>query len=393
MTRKNHGDYLPYDDDEEDDDSFLKKLKEEKTANNQTRVFGSPRKHGMFASTTRQLMKPVADSSSKAVLKRMKSKEGELAPIFEMPPTEERLLKIHDYRMAWFPRLKGNSTGGFMVDSKEGRSCVHYDNICYIYGGYSPSFDQVIFQGFNLATKKMFEVKSKVSKEPQPRAYHSCDLLEDNMLIFGGETFSLYSESRLMTNDLIVFNLKSYEYTKMHIHDNIDPRKHHASCVISTYLVISGGVDEENKTLNQFLVLNIAKQSESSGLYSRPKDFGSYRLVWKKAPLEVDLEPISNHTMTSIYTSSPKSLITSQNKIKQNMIFETKKVLLEGLYIFGGMNKKGEFLNTLTIINTSNLESNQTLNPGQFIKKNPLDYLLRQGQTTVPTTCPIPCYW
>lgn len=333
----------------------MKKLKEEKPASNQpSRVLVSPGKHPGFGHTTKQItkIKAIDANAKKPILSRLKSRENIIVSI-DMPPFEERFQKIREYKMAWFPRIKGNSSGGFIVDSKEGRTCVFHENVCYMYGGYSPSFDQVYFQGFNLQTKKMFEIKSTITKEPQPRAYHSCDLYEDNLLIFGGETFSLYSESRLMTNDLYVFNIKKFEYTKVNIHDNIDPRKHHASCVLNTYLVILGGVDEENRTLNHFLVLNFAKQAETTGLYSRPKDLASYRLVWKKAPIDFEFDPISNHTMTPVYSSPPKGLITTSNKQKQFSIYETKRILLEGLYIFGGLNKKGEFLNNLQIVNTS----------------------------------------
>lgn len=286
---------------------------------------------------------------------RMKSKEP-LIPAVDMPPTEDRYLKLREYRMAWYPKSKGNSAVGFMVDSKEGRSCLFHNNILYMYGGYSPSTDQIFFQGFNMNTKKMFDIKSKVSREPLPRAFHSMCIYEEYLIIFGGEIFSTYTDSRLMTNELVLFNLRSQEYAKVNIHDNIDPRKHHSACIIGSHLLIYGGIDEESRTLNNFLSLNLVKHTESSGLYSRPKEGATPRLTWRRAPIEVELRNISNHTMTPIYLTPPKHLLTGNQKAKFSNIIETKKVLLEGLYIFGGVDPNGRYSKVLQIVNTCKQE-------------------------------------
>lgn len=349
---------LPYgaQDGEGSEDSFMKDL-----ANQQT---SPPRKGQNFVikqmTQRSQVMRPAVKNSVKnpvKMLRTAKSRDNIGCPAVDLPMMDDRYGKLRDYRMVWYPRSKGNASAGFMIDSKEGRTCIYHNNICYMYGGHSPSTDQIFFQGYNLATKKMFEVKSKSTREPLPRAFHSCNFVDDMLVIFGGEIFSIYTDSRLMTNELILFSLRHSEYIKVNIHDNIDPRKHHAACIIGAHLVIYGGIDEDCKTLNSFLTLNLGKHTESTGLYSRPQEGSAPRLAWKRAPIEFDLRSLSNHTMTPIFLSSPKGLATGNIKTRVNNLMDPKKVALEGLYIFGGQDENGQFSNTLQIIDTCKLFS------------------------------------
>lgn len=341
----------------EDEDSFLNEVKSQKQDQilTSSSALAPAKRSNVLRTTAKQPVKVTsrADNSNRPSLMRQKSKETQYVSVPEMPSMDERYQKIREFRMAWHPRIKGNSAGGFVVDSKEGRSCVYFENVCYMYGGYSPSYEQAYLQGYNLTTKKIFDIKSKITKEPQPRAYHTCTLLDDNMLIFGGEVFSMHHESRMLTNDIYVFSLRGYEYTKANIHENIEPRKYHAACMLGSHLVVYGGVDEENRVLNQLMTINFSKQTDIGGVYIKPRDIASYRFMWKKAPLDTELEGLSNHTMTEVYSTPQKGLVTASNKNRPVDLFETKRILIEGLYIFGGLNKKSEYVNTLTIIDTS----------------------------------------
>lgn len=67
--------------------------------------------------------------------------------------------------------------------------------------------------------------------------------------------------------------------------------------------------------------------------------------------------------MTAIHNQKPKNLFTYvfKNTKQQMMLQDKKQVLLEGLYIFGGLDDKGRSTNNLHIINTS-------FNPWTFSK-------------------------
>lgn len=361
---------LPYGEDDDSEDSFMKEVAKEQI---------SPVRRGpnfMIRQNTyrSQPIKVVRSTTQNGikVLRTAKSRENIVIPSVDMPATDERYSKVRDYRMVWYPRSKGNATTGFMIDSKEGRSCIFHKDVCYIFGGYSPSTDQVFFQGYNMVTKKIFEIKCKITREPPPRAFHTCNYVDDMLIIFGGEIFSIYTDSRLMTNELILFNLKQSEYVKVNIHDNIDPRKHHASCILGSHLVIYGGVDEDSRTLNSFLTINLGKHTESVGLYSRPKDGVGAKLAWKKAPLSFEVRPASNHTLTPIYLNTPKGLSTANQKIKANSVVDTKKVALEGIYIFGGIDDNGKFSNSLQIVNTCNSSFDQVYDSWVLYPEHPL---------------------
>lgn len=351
FIRKHQAELLPYGEAEDESEDSL--LKEAKLSSPQSNSHGLTKRTFTIRQATMRSQPIKADSL--IVVNRTNKKKDNLFALVEMPPLDDRQAKQREYRMAWYPRSKGNATVGFMVDSKEGRSCIFYKDILYLYGGYSPSTDQIFFQGFNMTTKKMFDIRSKISREPLPRAFQSMCIYEDYLIIFGGEIFSIYTDSRLMTNELVLFSLKSQEYIKVNIHDNIDPRKHHTACIIGSHLVIYGGIDEESRTLNSFLSLNLVKHTETTGLYSRPKDGAAPRLVWKKILMDPEPRAISNHTMTPVYLTNPRHLITGQQKSKFSNVIEAKKVLLEGLYIFGGVDSNGKYSNVFQIVNTGRL--------------------------------------
>lgn len=175
-----------------------------------------------------------------------------------MPTVEERSLKIKDYVMSWLPKVKQANGVGFSVDVKEGRTCTLLGDSLYMFGGYSPSFNSPAFESFSFASKLMKEVKPR-NREPPSRAFHTCNAYEDSLVIFGGEHFARYADSRILTSEVLIFNTKTLEYLKLPNTLTIEPRKHHASAIIGSFLISSGGIDDENKPLPQICVYNMSK--------------------------------------------------------------------------------------------------------------------------------------
>ena len=252
-----------------------------------------------------------------------------------LPPEEERRSRIKDMRMAWFPRPRGNPAIGFKTDAKEGRSCLFVDGVCYLFGGYSPSLGSTNFECFDFS-KRLMSVVRAANREPWVRAYHTCCLYEGYLVVYGGETYSGSSENKMLTNEILMYHIGKNEYARLPTNNNsgsIEPRKHHAACVLASHLVVYGGTDEQNTPLADMQVYHFKSHA------------------WKRPPLLSELKALSNHSMTPVFNNPPKTLITAAPKTAFSS--ELSQVRLEGLYVFGGLDKKGLCGNELKIINTS----------------------------------------
>jgi hypothetical protein len=294
-------------------------------------AFLSPRAAKSIKGVTHSIMNAVAFMASDMKVETFHA---------DLPYTyDERLNKEKDIKMVWYPRQKNSTNNGFYVDSKEGRSCVIVENVCFLYGGYNPCIDSINFQGFDIRTNTMFEVKPK-NRDPAHRAFHTCCVYQHNIVFFGGEVFNRYSGSRLLTNELLVYDTIKEEFRKPGMSVLTEAKKHHAACMLGPHLVITGGQDEENRVSDAILTFNIVS-TETKG--------------WKKAPHRIQWTGLMNHSMTAIYTNTPSRLITSTSRQRQfaGLPLEQNKVLLEGIYIFGGIRSNGEYSNNLMIINTA----------------------------------------
>lgn len=227
------------------------------------------------------------------VPKVLKPKDGPILTTIEAPPLEERISRVREYRVAWFPRSRNVLNNGFVVDSKEGRTCIYLNGVCYLFGGYSPSMEQVYFEAYNVDMKKMYEVKPK-NRDPLTRCFHSCSVYDDNLVVFGGEILSKFSENRLLTAEVLIFSTKTLEYQKVPSIQTVEPRKYHAACVVGSHLVVSGGVDEDGKVVSLIQTFNlssITSNGRSSQLAKSTIRFPMERSGW-------------THDDSSIYYSS-----------------------------------------------------------------------------------------
>ena len=179
---------------------------------------------------------------------------------FQLPPTDERLFKMRELTANWFTKQKPRTGQGFSVDAKEGRACVYLHGNVYIFGGASASFSQSVLEVYNFSTNQTQAV-ALTNRVVAPRAFHTCDLWDETLVVFGGETFGQVSTSRMLTNELILINTKNYEVVKTPAPpQELEPRKFHASCVIAHYLLVTGGIDEEARTLCTSWLFNLSRQ-------------------------------------------------------------------------------------------------------------------------------------
>jgi hypothetical protein len=250
-----------------------------------------------------------------------------------LPSAEERESKCREMRMSWFPRPRHAPSQGFATDSKEGRTCVLHDDAIFLFGGYSPCIQQANFESFSLATRQMSVVKA-ANREPWLRAHHSCSLFEDYLVIFGGEAYSGSADNKMLTSEVLIYSIKKNEFLRVPTNQPVEPRKHHAAAIIGSHLVISGGIDEELKVVGLLQTFHLK----------------TYH--WKRAPIGCEVPARASHSLTEVYEAPPKTLITAAPKNRLASL-EVSRVLLEGLYMFGGVDASGRCTNALTIINTS----------------------------------------
>jgi Kelch motif len=178
---------------------------------------------------------------------------------FQLPPVDERLFKIRDLPAAWVTKHKPRTGQGFSVDAMEGRTCVAVNDQVFIFGGASASFSESVLEMYSFSTNKTQPVML-ANKQVAPRAFHTCDYWEEHLVIFGGETFGQVSNSRLLCNELLFINTKNFEVIKTLVSpQDLEPRKFHASCIVANYLLVTGGVDEEARTLNSAWLFNLSK--------------------------------------------------------------------------------------------------------------------------------------
>lgn len=171
-------------------------------------------------------------------------------------------------KMIWYPRVE-ESKGTKRIAAKEGRSCTLVDDTLFLFGGYGPNEGaEQTLQAFNFKSRTLQDV-APVNRAIEPRAFHSAVLYkQQSLVVFGGEVFNSFKGYKVVSNELVIFNIKKNELLKLPLHRPVDPRKYHAACLLNHYMVVSGGVDEEFKTLKQIDVFDISNSAIKKTLNS-----------------------------------------------------------------------------------------------------------------------------
>ncbi|XP_002162013.3 tRNA wybutosine-synthesizing protein 4 isoform X1 [Hydra vulgaris] len=101
---------------------------------------------------------------------------------------------------------------------------------------------------------------SSENSNPKCRWRHSAVNLKGNIYIFGG----ICSNGNTF-NDLVCFNSKTYQWKKEILKKDLVPRHSHSMEIWKQKLLLYGGLNHENKTLNTLNVLHI--QDDESEVY------------------------------------------------------------------------------------------------------------------------------
>jgi hypothetical protein len=180
----------------------------------------------------------------------------------------------------------------------------------------------------------MGKIKINKDNKPLPRCGHTSTIIENNIIIYGGE--SPMNNNRL-NEDVLIFNTinNNFLYPKIKNHNIIGQRKGHICIGISQSIFIYGGEDIFNlKTLNNAFTLNCVN------------------LTWDIVNMNTNLPYLKYHSGVLVndfhfYTNNPYNIYNYPRDLPSN---RNRKIKIEGIYIFGGINENNEYNNNLYII-------------------------------------------
>ena len=236
--------------------------------------------------------------------------------------------------------------------------CKTEDNLIYIFGGIQSKFLNDIWicsiGTKNITEQEIKKSKNKINSEneyikwrkiilsddelPISRYGHSMTYYMNNLYIFGG--ILPRNIFRDQEENICIFDMKreNFYYPKCVNHKNVKFRRNHIGIGIGSTMFIHGGIDDDGNYLNDMWIFDCLKYKWSPLIYRNlikiPK------IAYHSSTLVIKNKSLFYHKDLNIY-KFPESLI-SKGKIG--------KVKIEGIYIFGGIDKERNYYKKLWLI-------------------------------------------
>jgi len=208
-----------------------------------------------------------------------------------------------------------------------------YNNKLYLFGGLSVGFNNHLWK-YDILLRKWNKIKINNYEEPVPRYAHTSILINNNIIIFGGEIPKNYFK---FPEDLIIFNIEKNKFIFPKIKQfHIQQRKGHICVATTESMLIHGGMNIETlKIENSSYIFNFNKMKWL------PFDYIGEKLPKIMYHNAVIVNNYSNLIDDSYSFYKPPNNIPSRrlNKIK-----------FEGIYLFGGINEERIINNEIFII-------------------------------------------
>lgn len=215
---------------------------------------------------------------------------------------------------------------------REGAAMAECCGVLYLYGGLNAAVQRDMY------SKQTVEAPWRSVKvqgmEMDARYGHTMLESSTQVIVFGGNTTSnLRAQIRDCLNTVRILEphftsnalLTSFLSTKG---TSIDMRRYHSACILGRHMVVIGGLNQKNKVLDDCSLLDITSCK-----------WTSVRLVYEAAALAC-------HTSAAVY--EPHIALTG---VFDPVLNETSPLLKHrGIYLFGGVNNKGEPNNTVRLI-------------------------------------------
>ena len=225
------------------------------------------------------------------------------------------------------PAYKPNSRMDFSLNK--------YENKVYLFGGLNSNYLNDIWE-YNLINNKWEKITFNQNINfnlPNPRFGHSSIIIDKYLVIYGGLTININEEE-----EIILFDLENYifSYPKIKNKFEFPVRKNHI-CISSTkQMLIQGGITIHNNQIqNTGFIFDITKN-----------------LYFKLETTGIKLPYLINHSAVMVnnfqkYSNKPFSFYKIPIDLASNRI---NKIQIEGIYIFGGLNKEKKLNNDIYII-------------------------------------------
>ena len=308
--------------------------------------------------TTKQISKQLSGKTTKTT-KTTKTIKNQI----EKKPEPINKLPIIKYQIKPIDKLKedivifpGNIFTNFHPSSRVQFSyCISEKGLIYIFGGLqSKSFYDMwvctirkksILNNENdyfdeseyLTWKKI--TKTKEEDCPLPRYGHSMTYHRDYIYIYGGNV----NQNLLIRNreqSITIFDTKKelYYYPRCQNYKNVQWRRNHIGIGIGNNILIHGGINDNGDYLNDLWIFECFKfkwnHLSYKSLIKIPK------IAFHSGVLVIKNQDILYHNDLNIYKFPEGSISKSKgNKIK-----------IEGIYIYGGIDKEGNYYKDLWLI-------------------------------------------
>ncbi|CAK73463.1 unnamed protein product (macronuclear) [Paramecium tetraurelia] len=218
--------------------------------------------------------------------------------------------------------IYSNQSNSWNPSSRESSAMVNYNEKLYLYGGSGAghisdlcqaTFDKcIIIELCYLRILQMDDDKIKIVSIIQ-------------LIIFGGIQYSPLKEDRIqceVTNEVTHINLVNYDVKVVQHAGIVSPRKAHIAEVVGRYLLVQGGIDSKGHYLNDFIAYDIVTQRWQNVEINAPVFQDGIAFHKSCSALE--------HKSIDLYRHDP------------DISFEN-----QGIYIFGGLNSNGHYLDKL----------------------------------------------
>jgi len=195
----------------------------------------------------------------------------------------------------------------------------------YLFGGLSRDFFSSLV--YIRAHTHYYEwVMSHPGSENLKRFGHAACEWNNKILVIGGaRKFIKEYKKRECLDDGYIYNPYTNQWTMMKWKGVFYARRYHTACIVGKHLLIQGGIDSLEKYQGDVMALNIDTSKEKINAWFNP-------IIEGEGP-----GIIANHTSTTILSKDKYQGIYT----KHIETGEETKILMEGIYVFGGRDEKG----------------------------------------------------
>ena len=244
-----------------------------------------------------------------------------------------KFLNIKKKQEKYLLTIKNFYPGNNSPESRSQFILIKEGNDIILHGGYNICRKHNIWL-FN-PNEKSWESIEPTGVKNELRYAHSGALYKRNLYIFGGKYFK-----GINLADIEIFNLdkKCWIFPRLESEKRIPLRRNHVSCGVGNCMFIHGGMDEENRYLNDMYLLNY-----------KP-------LKWLDVEInnrEIKIPPLAHHccclVVPDVIVQNPYFNIYSTPELGE----KSKKgsVKEKGIYIFGGkISDDGPIINNIYVI-------------------------------------------